>query len=38
MRKNLAALRLVDRDETPELAELSDELRLALADVVGAAP
>jgi transposase-like protein len=37
MSKKLAALRLIDRDETPELPELSDELRLALADVVGAA-
>jgi putative transposase len=36
-KKNVSALRLVDRDEAPELPELSDELRLVLAEVVGAA-
>ena len=37
MKKNVPALRLVDRDDAAELPELSDELRLALADVAGAA-
>ncbi len=37
MKKNVAALRVVDRDDAAQLPELSDELRLALADVVGAA-
>ena len=35
--KNVPELRVVDRDDAPELPDLSDELRLALADVVGAA-
>ena len=35
--KNLPAVRLVDRDEVPELPELSDELRLAFAELAGAA-
>jgi hypothetical protein len=35
--KNLPPLRVVDRDEVPEPAELSEELRLALAEVVSAA-
>lgn len=35
--KNVPALRLVDRDEAPELPELSDELRLALTELVGSA-
>ena len=37
MKKNVPALRLVDRDDAPQLPELSDELRLALDDVAGAA-
>jgi putative transposase len=35
--KNVAVLRVVDRDDVAELPELSEALRLALADVVGAA-
>ena len=35
--KNVPPLRVVDRDDAPELAELSDELRLAMAEVAGAA-
>jgi putative transposase len=35
--KNVAVLRVVDRDDVAELPELSDALRFALADVVGAA-
>ncbi len=35
--KNVPVLRVVDRDDVAELPELSDELRLALTDVVGAA-
>lgn len=34
---NVAGLRIVDRDQAPELPELSDELRVALTEVVGAA-
>ena len=37
MKKNVPALRVVDRDNAPQLPELSEELRLALADVAGAA-
>ena len=37
MKKNVPALRLVDRDDASQLPELSDELRLALANVAGAA-
>jgi transposase-like protein len=37
MKKNVPALRVVDRDEVAETAELSDELRLALTELVGAA-
>ncbi len=37
MKKNVAALRVVDGDDAAQLPELSDELRLALGDVVGAA-
>jgi putative transposase len=37
MSKNVPAVRLVDRDEAPELPELSDELRLAFSEVAGAA-
>lgn len=36
MKKNLPALRVVERDEAAELPELSDELRAALADVAEA--
>lgn len=36
-KKNVPALRLVDRDEAPQLPELSGELRLALTEVAGAA-
>lgn len=36
-KKNVASLRLVERDDPSELAELSDELRSALADLVGTA-
>ncbi len=35
--KNLPAVRLVDRDEAPELPELSDELRLAFTELADAA-
>lgn len=35
--KNVPALRVVDRDDVAELPELSEGLRVALADVVGAA-
>ena len=35
--KNVPELRVVDRDGALELPDLSDELRLAFADVVGAA-
>lgn len=35
--KNVPALRLVEREDAAELPELSDELRLALAELVGAA-
>ncbi|HEX2063398.1 MAG TPA: IS256 family transposase [Acidimicrobiales bacterium] len=37
MKKNVPALRLLDRDDAHQLPELSDELRLGLADVAGAA-
>jgi putative transposase len=37
MTKNVAALRLVDRDEASGLPELSEELRLAFGDIAGAA-
>src|SRR5579859_4076837 len=37
MTKNVAALRLVDRDEACELPELSEELRLAFGEIAGAA-
>jgi len=37
MSKNVPAVRLVDRDEAPELPELSDELRLAFTELAGAA-
>ena len=37
MSKNVPAVRLVDRDEAPELPEFSDELRLAFTDLAGAA-
>lgn len=33
MKKNVPALRLVDADEAPDLPELSDELRAAMADI-----
>lgn len=33
MKKNVPALRLVERDEAPELPELSEELRAAMADI-----
>jgi len=36
MSKNVPAVRLVDRDEAPELPELSDEFRLA-TELAGAA-
>jgi putative transposase len=36
-KKNVPVVRLVDRDEAAELPELSEELRVALTDVVGAA-
>ncbi|HEV2070330.1 MAG TPA: IS256 family transposase [Acidimicrobiales bacterium] len=36
-KKNLPAARLVDRDQAPELPELSDELRLAFSELAGAA-
>jgi hypothetical protein len=35
--KNLSALRVEDRDDATELPELSEELRLTLTDVLGAA-
>jgi putative transposase len=35
--KNVPELRVVDRDDAPELPDLSDELRAALTEVVGAA-
>lgn len=35
--KNVAALRIVERDDAAELPELSDELRVALAEVIGTA-
>ena len=37
MTKNLAVLRVVDSDDAPDLPVLSEELRVALAEVVGAA-
>jgi putative transposase len=37
VKKNLPALHLVGRDETSQLPELSEELRLAFAEVAGAA-
>ena len=37
MKKNLPALRVVDRDDAPELPKLSEELALAFAEVAGAA-
>ncbi len=37
MKKNVAALRVVDRDEALQPPELSEELRLAFADVTDAA-
>jgi putative transposase len=36
-KKNVPVVRLVDRDEAAELPELSEELRAALTEVVGAA-
>ena len=36
MKKNVAALRLIDADEAPRLPELSEELRAAMADVTEA--
>ncbi len=33
MNKNVPALRLVDAEEAPELPELSDEMRAAMADI-----
>lgn len=36
-KKNVASLRLVERDDPTELAEFSDEARLALGDLLGAA-
>lgn len=36
MKKNVAALRLVDADEAAHLPELSDELRAAMADITEA--
>jgi transposase-like protein len=36
-KKNVPVVRLVDRDEAAELPELSEELRVALTEVVGAA-
>ena len=36
-KKNLPAVRLIDRDEAPELPELSAELRVAFAEVANAA-
>ena len=35
--KNVPELRVVDRDDAPELPDLSDELRATLTEVVGAA-
>ncbi len=35
--KKLSAVRLVDRDQAPELPELSDELRLAFTELADAA-
>lgn len=35
--KKLSGLHLVDRDEACQLPELSEELRVALAEVAGAA-
>ena len=37
MKKNVPALRAVDRDDASQPPELSEELRFALADVAGAA-
>jgi putative transposase len=37
VKKNLPALRVVDRDDAPELPKLSEELALAFAEVAGAA-
>ena len=37
MKKNLPALRVVARDDAPELPKLSEELALAFAEVAGAA-
>jgi len=37
MSKNVPAVRLVDRDEAPELPDLSEELRLAFTELAGAA-
>jgi putative transposase len=37
MKKNVAALRVVERDEAIEMPELSQEMRLALTEVVGMA-
>jgi transposase-like protein len=37
VKKNLPALHLVDRDDASQSSELSEELRLAFADVAGAA-
>jgi putative transposase len=35
MKKNVVALRVVDRDESIEMPELSQEMRLALTEVIG---
>ena len=37
VKKNVPVVRLVDRDEAAELPELSEELRVTLREVVGAA-
>jgi putative transposase len=37
MKKNVPALHVVERDEAAELSELSDEMRVALGELVGAA-
>ena len=37
MKKNLPAVRLIDRDEAPELPELSEEMRIAFAEVADSA-
>jgi len=37
MKKNVPCLRVVERDDVPELPELSEEMRLALTEMAGAA-